>query len=107
VTTCPYCEDRCSAEEADPGCASCVLYNAAVSAIKAAALSIANARHDGKRIKDAWINPSGCFGYVDGICVQIATAAEVAPFTALTQLAIKAGASRLATPILENREEAR
>jgi hypothetical protein len=84
-----------------------VLYNAAVAAISAAALSLAHARYEGKRIGGAWINPSGAFGYVDGICVQIATAAEVAPFTALTQLAIKAGASRLAIPILATREEAR
>ena len=70
-------------------CPSCVLYNAAVAAQKAAADSVA--REQNPNAKDAWLNEHGIFAFVDGVATQVADARAAAPFVALTAAARAAG----------------
>lgn len=69
-------------------CRSCELYNAAVNAQQAAARTIAETRHPGA--KDAFLNSHGIMAWVGGVCRQVGTAEEAAPFARLTSEARKA-----------------
>lgn len=73
-------------------CKSCECYNAAVAAQQAAANSLAMTRiHHPMQPLRAWLNEFGAFGRDNnGVMVQVATAEEVAPFSALTTEARKA-----------------
>ncbi len=62
-------------------CPSCILYNAAVAAEKAAAESLAKAFD--WRAKDAWLNQFGVFAFVNGKTVQVAGPKVAAPFDRL------------------------
>lgn len=63
-------------------CPSCELYNAAVAAQRAAAQSIAEARFPGA--KDAFLNVHGVMAWVGGVCMEVGSASEAAPFAKLT-----------------------
>jgi len=79
---CEYCGTK---RNTDGGCASCLLYNAAVVAIDAAAQEIANERAPGSR---GWMNEYGIFASCkDGVQRQIGSPEEAAPFCGLTAAA--------------------
>lgn len=83
------CETHGRETNAHGFCRVCVAYNAAVEAQHAAAEEFALG-HLG-RSSQPWLNEFGAFARdADGVVVQIATPAEVAPFVALTQAAIRA-----------------
>ena len=73
----------CNLEFADDStCGSCALYNAAVAAQRAAAMSVAKAFNP--RCTKPWLNDHGIFAWIDGHTVRVGTAAMAAPFVALT-----------------------
>lgn len=72
----------CGTEPRNGRCASCDLYNAAVDAQKAAAHSLATARHP--NAKDAFLNEYGVMAWVGGVCKQVGSPDEAAPFARLT-----------------------
>ena len=80
--------DFCGTDLIDNRCPSCDLYNAAVSAIQAAAQRIVRNR-GGDPKEPCWVNEYGIFGWRDGKCVQMGTPEEAAPFEALTSAARK------------------
>lgn len=65
----------------DHGCSSCELYNAAVTAVNAAAQEIATNFHVAAR--DAWLNEHGVFAWIGKKTVQVGTPYEAAPFMKL------------------------
>jgi hypothetical protein len=77
--------ELCGYEVTRALCPSCELYNAAVAAQNAAAKAIARARQP--HAINAFLNEHGVFAYLDGGCIQLATAEEAAPFAALTTAA--------------------
>ena len=75
--------DFCSSPVIPNGeCPSCELYNAAVRAQKAAAMSIAKSINP--RATGAYLNEYGVLAWVNGQCVFIAGPKVSAPFVALT-----------------------
>ena len=69
--------DFCGTDLIDNRCPSCDLYNAAVSAIQAAAQRIVRNR-GGDPKEPCWVNEYGIFGWRDGKCVQMGTPEEAA-----------------------------
>ena len=73
-------------------CPACELYSAAVSACQAAALTLTKERYPrAKEIGRVWLNEFGFFADVDGVILPVGSAAEAAPFAALTSAALNAG----------------
>ncbi len=66
-------------------CPSCVLYNAAITAINAAASEIATAYDS--RARDAWMNDHGIFAWIGDVTAQVGTPEQAAPFVAITSAA--------------------
>lgn len=66
----------------DGYCPSCELYNAAVHAQQTAAQHIATQK--APEARDAWLNEYGVFARVGDVTMQLGSAEEAAPFSALT-----------------------
>jgi cytochrome c peroxidase len=81
------CCEGCGAEMVNysNACPSCELYNVAVDAQRLAAQRIATQKRRGA--KDAWLNKTGVYAYVNGTAFQVGSAEEAAPFVALTAAA--------------------
>jgi hypothetical protein len=82
-------------------CPSCLLYNAAVAAQKAAAAVIA--KEIDPTATDAWLNEHVVFAWINGpdgrrVCDQVGTKEEAAPFAALT------GSTRKVTKFWKTRD---
>ncbi len=63
-------------------CPSCVLYNAAITAINVAADEIAKA-YD-RTARDAWMNDHGIYAWIGNVTVMVGSPEQAAPFVALT-----------------------
>ena len=81
------CEHDGTALSKGERCPSCTLYNAAVTAINAAAQEIASS-YD-RTARDAWMNDHGIFAWIGGVTAMVGTPEQAAPFCALTSAARK------------------